>query len=57
MKVWLQWGHDKIVMEVRIANELYPFTVKLQWGHDKIVMEVYYMIMIMILTSSASMGP
>ena len=37
----LQWGHDKIVMEVS-ATELPAGAgaVPLQWGHDKIVMEV-----------------
>ena len=36
----LQWGHDKIVMEVAsdTANKLRHS--RLQWGHDKIVMEV-----------------
>ena len=36
----LQWGHDKIVMEVGylIRSEYKGYT--LQWGHDKIVMEV-----------------
>ena len=36
----LQWGHDKIVMEVihHKKYEVWPYL--LQWGHDKIVMEV-----------------
>ena len=36
----LQWGHDKIVMEVT-QYEIEPVLAhELQWGHDKIVMEV-----------------
>ena len=36
----LQWGHDKIVMEVFFHRiQLLPVYM-LQWGHDKIVMEV-----------------
>ena len=36
----LQWGHDKIVMEVSIVTRWRKNKVALQWGHDKIVMEV-----------------
>ena len=37
----LQWGHDKIVMEVvRIELVRAAISYSLQWGHDKIVMEV-----------------
>ena len=36
----LQWGHDKIVMEVSTACLLSVIYTPLQWGHDKIVMEV-----------------
>ena len=38
----LQWGHDKIVMEVRATSAAPKEEVMLQWGHDKIVMEVSY---------------
>ena len=37
----LQWGHDKIVMEVGELATLFFKLDRLQWGHDKIVMEVY----------------
>ena len=37
----LQWGHDKIVMEVGGAGLVVYAAIKLQWGHDKIVMEVF----------------
>ena len=38
---WLQWGHDKIVMEVSGTGlRAVPRGAWLQWGHDKIVMEV-----------------
>ena len=36
----LQWGHDKIVMEVIPLVIDIVHGCKLQWGHDKIVMEV-----------------
>ena len=36
----LQWGHDKIVMEVGTYLVSLSGTAGLQWGHDKIVMEV-----------------
>ena len=36
----LQWGHDKIVMEVPHINQNEMGRFMLQWGHDKIVMEV-----------------
>ena len=36
----LQWGHDKIVMEVYTPELAKCSTCWLQWGHDKIVMEV-----------------
>ena len=36
----LQWGHDKIVMEVPFDSYCSFNPYKLQWGHDKIVMEV-----------------
>ena len=36
----LQWGHDKIVMEVTIYGSIRNPPNPLQWGHDKIVMEV-----------------
>ena len=36
----LQWGHDKIVMEVTIYGSIRNPANSLQWGHDKIVMEV-----------------
>ena len=36
----LQWGHDKIVMEVDVALRVMLAGGMLQWGHDKIVMEV-----------------
>ena len=38
---WLQWGHDKIVMEVKVYEGVQEEAITLQWGHDKIVMEVY----------------
>ena len=37
----LQWGHDKIVMEVISLMSDILYGNALQWGHDKIVMEVY----------------
>ena len=37
----LQWGHDKIVMEVASAVDVFLNAPPLQWGHDKIVMEVW----------------
>ena len=37
----LQWGHDKIVMEVAAQHQIQIFQNQLQWGHDKIVMEVW----------------
>ena len=37
----LQWGHDKIVMEVHKARRDNAHSSRLQWGHDKIVMEVW----------------
>ena len=39
----LQWGHDKIVMEVTAKLNATVDYVELQWGHDKIVMEVICM--------------
>ena len=36
----LQWGHDKIVMEVDDLSGSDNIVGLLQWGHDKIVMEV-----------------
>ena len=39
-KAQLQWGHDKIVMEVWIRAIHGAASILLQWGHDKIVMEV-----------------
>ena len=36
----LQWGHDKIVMEVGFGSGNVHAGTRLQWGHDKIVMEV-----------------
>ena len=36
----LQWGHDKIVMEVQHVDVPLDVHTQLQWGHDKIVMEV-----------------
>ena len=36
----LQWGHDKIVMEVIVPPASSWWQIPLQWGHDKIVMEV-----------------
>ena len=36
----LQWGHDKIVMEVQLGGFSSCAVGLLQWGHDKIVMEV-----------------
>ena len=36
----LQWGHDKIVMEVSLRCSDTGSLYTLQWGHDKIVMEV-----------------
>ena len=36
----LQWGHDKIVMEVSYLYSRIFRRSQLQWGHDKIVMEV-----------------
>ena len=36
----LQWGHDKIVMEVYFIKVWFIDSTQLQWGHDKIVMEV-----------------
>ena len=36
----LQWGHDKIVMEVYTHKRNMFLILELQWGHDKIVMEV-----------------
>ena len=36
----LQWGHDKIVMEVQLKIDASVTAALLQWGHDKIVMEV-----------------
>ena len=38
--VTLQWGHDKIVMEVKQTKRGKNMVYRLQWGHDKIVMEV-----------------
>ena len=37
----LQWGHDKIVMEVNPVTSETMIGQELQWGHDKIVMEVH----------------
>ena len=37
----LQWGHDKIVMEVKVHIGSTDKSAGLQWGHDKIVMEVW----------------
>ena len=39
-KRMLQWGHDKIVMEVHHSEYAASGARLLQWGHDKIVMEV-----------------
>ena len=36
----LQWGHDKIVMEVSLNIIANLAALMLQWGNDKIVMEV-----------------
>ena len=38
----LQWGHDKIVMEVSALSKPGTGLPVLQWGHDKIVMEVMF---------------
>ena len=38
----LQWGHDKIVMEVKLRLRSLNKVRQLQWGHDKIVMEVIF---------------
>ena len=53
----LQWGHDKIVMEVLPRIFLAISITLLQWGHDKIVMEVYRERADQIRLVVASMGP
>ena len=53
----LQWGHDKIVMEVEPAEPGEPVEEKLQWGHDKIVMEVKADFRQIDERLRASMGP
>ena len=53
----LQWGHDKIVMEVFSVNDSDAFVNTLQWGHDKIVMEVAILDYAISRGIGASMGP
>ena len=53
----LQWGHDKIVMEVAALERLMQQTRVLQWGHDKIVMEVAQWNIELATILNASMGP
>ena len=53
----LQWGHDKIVMEVPNSGIRYGWVVMLQWGHDKIVMEVSPIASVDYTAIAASMGP
>ena len=53
----LQWGHDKIVMEVLTLRAPNGLFTKLQWGHDKIVMEVGMYNMADLKYITASMGP
>ena len=53
----LQWGHDKIVMEVRKTTTQAAAALLLQWGHDKIVMEVGVMMKMKNDKMVASMGP
>ena len=53
----LQWGHDKIVMEVKVKSVYQNMQIMLQWGHDKIVMEVPAIWLMMWVGLLASMGP
>ena len=53
----LQWGHDKIVMEVQTRFDAMMVSVPLQWGHDKIVMEVFGGRTEAFRHGKASMGP
>ena len=53
----LQWGHDKIVMEVNPSFNGPSMPPKLQWGHDKIVMEVSRSKSRINREIPASMGP
>ena len=53
----LQWGHDKIVMEVQLKIDASVTAALLQWGHDKIVMEVTGMARMKLWDIMASMGP
>ena len=53
----LQWGHDKIVMEVIDSALECISRCWLQWGHDKIVMEVPQLTDNAEPDDPASMGP
>ena len=38
--VWLQWGHDRAVVELLLVITMEFAYLRLQWGHDRAVVEL-----------------